>query len=360
MRVAESSTWRQTKAALLMVGAVIVLRGLWRIVAVWQGIPLTSSVAPWALAFLGSDGGLVLMLALAAAGATGFWGVPVLRRATGDAEVPGSAPPQHRRVSSAVVGLVWVVAMAFALGDLTDQVRRNVLSHSVSAGDHAGLQAYLELGYSPDEVIGGISPLQAAATLGDVEAMTRLLKAGADPDYAPSGASPLLRAALAGPRPAVDVLLAAGATPDDPGRDKALVPLVAAAGSGDAQMVSALLAAGAEIDAAGVTGLTALHAAAKMCQHDAARVLIEQGAGTNLVDARGQTPLHWAAAKADAQMVAMLLDAGADPSLETDGGQTALDWALRLGNDEATALLSEHGGCGAAQVDHLPSTAACS
>lgn len=156
------------------------------------------------------------------------------------------------------------------------------------------------------------------------------------------GVSALRHCAYYGDVSALRFLLSRGASLDELGEN---FGLTGAAFHGHWQLCAFLLGHGADVNAAGDSGETALHAA--LCTtdrtaHDAVlRVLLAKGADPNRatvpgvetggfmrdVRTRGETPLHRAAAFGSEETIAMLLEAGARVDARDAQGDSPLSWA---------------------------------
>src|SRR5262245_21861821 len=121
------------------------------------------------------------------------------------------------------------------------------------------------------------------------------------------------------------------------------VPLVNAAARGDQATVRALLGQKADVNAAGVDGMTALHAAVNADRLDVVDMLLRAGARAAAADRYGVTPLYLASLNGNADMIRRLLDAGVDPNAVDPGGETALMTAARTGAPAALRALLERG-----------------
>ena len=119
--------------------------------------------------------------------------------------------------------------------------------------------------------------------------------------------------------------------------------LVDAAARGDQAAVQALIAQGADVNAPGVDGATALHAAVHADRLEIAETLLKGGANAAAADRYGLTPLYLACLNGNVAMIARLLDAGVDPNTADPGGETALMTAARTGVPAALRLLLQRG-----------------
>jgi ankyrin repeat protein len=186
----------------------------------------------------------------------------------------------------------------------------------------------------------GATALEAARSAPVTEA---LLKAGADPDAADGdGVTALHEAAAAGDAARVRLLLSLGASANTPDRD-GRTPLMLA---GTPELVTILSDAGADIDAASLTGVTALMEGAHLGDEPVVRALLARGANVEAADAKGRTALHYAA-QAPAGVhgtIAALIAAGAQVDEETDDGETALWLAAIVSREEAVETLIAAGG----------------
>ena len=120
-------------------------------------------------------------------------------------------------------------------------------------------------------------------------------------------------------------------------------PLVDAARRGDHAAVRALIAQRSDVNATGVDGATALHAAVDADRLDIADTLLRAGANASAGDRYGVTPLYLASVNGNADMIRRLLDAGVDPNTADPGGETALMTAARTGGPAALRVLLERG-----------------
>ena len=119
--------------------------------------------------------------------------------------------------------------------------------------------------------------------------------------------------------------------------------LADAAARGDHAAVRALIARGSDVNATGVDGTTALHAAVHADRLDIADILLRAGANSAATDRYGVTPLYLACLNGNADMIRRLLDAGVDPNTVDPGGETALMAATRTGVPAAMRLLLARG-----------------
>jgi ankyrin repeat protein len=119
-----------------------------------------------------------------------------------------------------------------------------------------------------------------------------------------------------------------------------------AAGLGDVRSVRHLLAAGADVAAvSGLTGRTALHAAASAGSSGVCAALLQAGADLASLDSHDCTPLLLAAVGSHSQVVQFLLRRGADPTICDADGAGVLSWCSRnnLGSCVRILLRHEHG-----------------
>lgn len=111
--------------------------------------------------------------------------------------------------------------------------------------------------------------------------------------------------------------------------------------------MAALLRKGAPPNAVGLTGTTAVYAAALHADPTVVRLLLEAGADPNVesTDDGEGTPLCAAACWGYDEVVRELLAHGADPGQREDGGRgySPLLWASKNGHREAVRLLLEAG-----------------
>jgi ankyrin repeat protein len=130
--------------------------------------------------------------------------------------------------------------------------------------------------------------------------------------------------------------------------------LVHSARQGNVPLTRAWLAMGAQVDARhGLTGWTALHAAAFYGHLEVARALVDAGANVNARDRRDGTPLMKAVAlpgddAADlvprkVAILKLLLERGADPQLRDRLGGTAWQTPLILGPPEFVDVFEQAG-----------------
>jgi ankyrin repeat protein len=145
--------------------------------------------------------------------------------------------------------------------------------------------------------------LQAALT-GRHRAVKQYLDSGGLPNVSGLGGKhglvlPLLHAAIAADEVAsVQLLIAAGADVDSVNRNDSLHPTplhVFTEDAYDMAILRALLAAGADINKRTLTGLCAVHFAAKLSRPEVVLALIEAHGTTEVRDGYGQTPLYSAA-----------------------------------------------------------------
>jgi CubicO group peptidase (beta-lactamase class C family) len=109
-----------------------------------------------------------------------------------------------------------------------------------------------------------------------------------------------------------------------------------AAGDGNLTLVEAALQAGADVNALDTrssrNGRYALNWAAINDRTDVIRLLLQHGAAIDAANLTGFTALHHAAESGSMGAAKALLDAGADRTLRNDAGETASDVARRKGH----------------------------
>ena len=167
--------------------------------------------------------------------------------------------------------------------------------------------------------------LLRACYLGDARAADRLLSAGCDAN-AVDGENfrPLLLAAMEGHTSVVALLLQHGA-------DATLAldgepALMLASMRGHTATAAALLRApGADVDRRGVSGRTALMAAAANGHDETVAMLLEHGADVEARDAKGEAALVFAARYQHRSTVAVLLQHGAQ--MEAGNDYSGMRWA---------------------------------
>jgi ankyrin repeat protein len=167
------------------------------------------------------------------------------------------------------------------------------------------------------------TPLVAAAYQGHTDLVKLLIACGAD-IHVDHGA-PLEWAALFDQAGAVKALLDAGADPDEKlGHDNtALISAASKKSNQRAAIVKALLDAGADVNGRGMSGVTALHEAAKSGRLDVVKLLLDNGADVNGVDDSGNTPVLRAAEAGQLKVLCLLAERGADLDHRNAQGKTA-------------------------------------
>jgi len=130
----------------------------------------------------------------------------------------------------------------------------------------------------------------------------------------------------------VDALLDAGAKPDEKlGYDN--TALISAASERPDQrtaIVKALLDAGADVNGRGVSGVTALHAAAESGRLDIVELLLKNGADITVADDKGNTPALTAAEAGQVKIVCYLAERGADLDYKNKQGKTARSILIKM------------------------------
>jgi ankyrin repeat protein len=134
-----------------------------------------------------------------------------------------------------------------------------------------------------------------------------LLSKGVDPNQPDwEGKTPLIWAVEYSSELSIKALMDAGALPNKPATYSGETPLIAASSLGNLEAAKILLAGGANVNAAEVSGITAIHEAKS------------------------------------AEMAKLLISAGANLKSVTAGGETPADAARRLENLEALAVITNH------------------
>ncbi|KFB40512.1 AGAP003013-PA-like protein [Anopheles sinensis] len=118
-------------------------------------------------------------------------------------------------------------------------------------------------------------------------------------------------------------------------------------------IVKLLLECGADVTVKGPDGMTVLHLAAKLGQHEAVRMILEWGrkrltardllAFVNGVDNGAYTALVWAAENRYKETIQLLLSSGADVNICDKENNTALHWAAMAGCSDSMHLLLKKG-----------------
>ncbi|MFN7094763.1 MAG: ankyrin repeat domain-containing protein, partial [Burkholderiales bacterium] len=103
--------------------------------------------------------------------------------------------------------------------------------------------------------------------------------------------------------------------------------------------VEKLLTYNLDINAADVSGATALHWAATFENLPIINLLLNDGADVDKQDNSGQTPLHWGAATGNKGVIELLLDKGANPLVVDSDGQTSSSVAKKANQNEVEKIL---------------------
>jgi ankyrin repeat protein len=248
-------------------------------------------------------------------------------------------------------------------------------------GDVAALRRLLDDGADVDEEKeeDGQTALHAAATMGHAAIALALLESGAHVDAeAKNGATPLMMAAAMGHVDVARTLIEfapRGADVDAAHRYAQTTALHWAAEMGRVEVVALLCASGANVEAAKITGGTALHTASDANQTATVRVLLAAPCGADHTKLLvGDTvPLYLAAQRGFTEVGEALIEGGAavnfvmptgkfkmkvvtrDPgtgsgaphypekNLEIGNGATVLHAAVENGHLEFTEMLLRHG-----------------
>jgi len=282
------------------------------------------------------------------------------------------APRARHAARVARTGALLVLLLLAALvGSCRKAESPGVLHAAIMAGDLAVVRGILTEHPEWIESKGyrGFTVLHTAAFYGHERIVELLLQNGADPNArADNDITPLLNACAVGSQPIVELLVRHGANVNH--QTKAgTSPLYVAAVGGYRHIVEFLLDKDAQVDpfaaaALGKTkelssmldsdpdllrattegGITLLHAAARACQEEAARLLIQRGADvTCRTEHELLTPLHFAALSGCVAVAEALLEAGADINAQDWLGQTALHFACEKDHSEMAKALVRAG-----------------
>ena len=206
----------------------------------------------------------------------------------------------------------------------------------------------------------GETPLMQACVRNKPRAVQALIDAGANFDYQLESRTPLYRSSVAGFADVVQILLKAGANKDTPAKG-GWSPLHAAVSNKHTNVAKMLLNAGAnpqtknengnpvlstailreveeiipliikalhgEVNAKGIKGRTALHAAGEKNDVDAAFELMRAGAFIEVPDVDGWRPLHLAVNFKSEEVARILVVGGASAWAKTNDGRDAIDIA---------------------------------
>lgn len=182
------------------------------------------------------------------------------------------------------------------------------------------------------------------------EALQACLQNGAQPgDVLRGNHSALVQAAgLKGSREAVQVLLEAGADPNQ-SNAQGITALMAAVRAKNVEAARLLLAGGADARAVDEYGTSALHRSAQHCPALVGE-LLDAGADPNALNGHGATPVM-NAARYQVEGLRTLLARGGRVDVANAQGQTALMWAARHRGDSATLELLLAAGASLDAVD---------
>jgi len=116
-----------------------------------------------------------------------------------------------------------------------------------------------------------------------------------------------------------------------------------AAGAGKKTTVEQLYTSGVDMNARGVKGVSALHAAVRRGRVEVMEFLLSRGADPDISDVKGWTPLYVAAQTGGVKTAEILLSHGADPNHRTLGGGTPLHIAAGNRHGAVAAVLLRAG-----------------
>lgn len=181
-----------------------------------------------------------------------------------------------------------------------------------------------------------------AAKKGDRAAVRSILDGSTKADAVSSqGSAALIWAAARNDKELVDLLLSAGVDPNGTNDYGAAALYAAASESADVGLIKKLLAAGANVNAALMSGETALMQASRLGTVETVRALLAAGADPNRSEKNGgQTALMWAAAERHPQVTKELANYKADVNALSKTGFTALMFAARGDSESARILLA--------------------
>jgi ankyrin repeat protein len=180
------------------------------------------------------------------------------------------------------------------------------------------IKEMIQLGVPIDDADqDGWRPLHAAALTGQEKILTLLLQSGAQVNAPKDQVDPLTLASALGDLTAVQRLMDAGARLNMVlGNSHALAK---AASNGHESVVNYLLDRGYQIEAGGISALTA---AVEANQEKIVKTLLEHKAQINFVDISNQTALISAFQTRNVKLVKLLLDSGASTSDLDNNGNT--------------------------------------
>ena len=205
------------------------------------------------------------------------------------------------------------------------------LHEAAEDGDLERVGQLLEMGFPPDLVVDGITPLAAAARGDQLEVCRRLLERGAE-----AGPGAQQAACRRTPEAArvLELFLDHGVDP------QALLPAVV--GYSTVAAARLLLQRGADLNQADEEGEFPLYQA---CSRSTAmvRLLLQQGANPLQLNEDGSHGLHFCACWGYDDRLRALLQGGVPPDLLEEGGLSALSWACGTGQLGCARLLLEAG-----------------
>ncbi len=228
-----------------------------------------------------------------------------------------------------------------------DQKDGSALRIAVKNRDAGIARILLDAGADPNEASDyGVTLLHEAARTGASEVVDLLLRAGASPMAVNHwGRTPLMEAAMrAAPSKTTDEAAAAQIVADRLLAGGATMDVAEAILLRRRPVAETMWQDGLPVHFAGVSGMTALHAASVIGDGELATQLLNRGANISVVDKANNTVLHYALEAENDELVSLLLDWGANPAgAEGQTHSPLYVAAVSLRNERLTRLLLERG-----------------